>query len=324
MPNKYINIGIATYSTVQLTTVYGLTEMLNVANSYIKKQITEGCPLFRVSHWSINENNQFINQYSTSPQAPEQQNVIVIPGTIDTDTVDNSSELIIEWISEQYASGAIATSVCGGSFMLAKSGILKDRCVTTHWILKDRFEKEYPSICLDIDKILIDEGDIITAGGVTAWIELGLQLIRRFAGTDIMSRVAKYLLVDPNGKSQQFYRVFTPSFEHGNKSIIAVQHWIHTHYAQEVHLKELASIGNMSQRTLIRHFKSSLGLSPTCYIQKIRIDKAREMLESSTASITEISHKVAYNDPASFRKVFIREIGLTPGSYRARFNIESQ
>ena len=321
MRKSYKNIGIVKYPSVQLAAVYGLTDMLMTANDFVRTQNRRDIPLFCVSHWALDQKHQKLtSQFCTLEKIPEQQNIIVLPGTIAPGTLNDLDDSVIAWIRSQHAGGAIASSICKGAFALAKSGILNNRSITTHWAFEEEFSLQYPDVSLEIDKIIVDDGDIITAGGVMAWLDLGLRIIHQFAGAEVMASVAKFLLIDPSGREQKFYRAFSPPLDHGDELVMKAQHWLQANYGKPTSLELLADITAVSVRTLIRRFHSALDMSPTSYIQQVRVGKARELLEFTTLPVNQIAWQVGYEDPGSFRKVFQRELGLTPAQYRERFD----
>lgn len=138
-----------------------------------------------------------------------------------------------------------------------------------------------------------------------------------------MTSVAKFLLIDPSGREQKFYRAFSPPLDHGDSLVINIQQWLQANYGEPVSLKTLAEDTSVSVRTLIRRFQNALKMSPTAYIQKVRVGKAKELLEFSTQAVNQIAWQVGYEDPSSFRKIFQRELGLTPAAYRRRFQADA-
>ena len=205
--------------------------------------------------------------------------------------------------------------------MLGETGLLDGRSATTHWTHAEIFTQRFPKVQVDIDKLLINDGDIITAGGMMAWVDLGLNLIERFISPAIMVATARYFLVDAAGREQRFYSSFSPRMDHGDRAIVKAQRWLQTHQVESLTVPAMASRANLSERTFLRRFQGATGMPPTEYIQHLRVDKAREELEFSRLTIQEIAWKVGYKDPSSFRKVFQRIVGLTPGDYRRRFNV---
>ena len=323
MARSYTYVGIVKYPTVQLTAVHGLTDILVTANQFIQDLGKQDRPLFCVTHWALDREAQELrSQFCTLESVPSQLNILLLPGSLDRDTLIGSNPVILEWIRAKYEAGAIACSICKGAFFLAQSGILNNRTATTHWAFEEAFAAQFPDVDLQINEIIVDDGDIITAGGVMAWLDLGLRLVHRYAGSEVMLAVAKYLLIDPSGRQQKFYSAFSPSFDHGDELVVKTQHWLQANFGEPLSLEKLAEVAATSVRTLIRHFHSALNMSPTSYIQQLRIGKAREMLELTTFPVNQIAWKVGYEDPSSFRKLFQRSLGLSPGEYRRRFAVK--
>jgi transcriptional regulator GlxA family with amidase domain len=203
--------------------------------------------------------------------------------------------------------------------MLAHMGLLNGRSATTHWSYSDLFAARFPNISVNTDELIIDLGDVITAGGVMAWLDLGLRLIDRYLGPLVMMRTAQFFLVDPAGRQQRFYANFSPSMHHGDAAILKVQIWLQKPGSEPVTIEKMAARANLGQRTFLRRFQKMTGLTPTEYVQHLKVQKARELLEFTRLSIKEISWKVGYEDTGSFRKTFQKIIGLPPIDYRRRF-----
>lgn len=323
MTHSYIAAGIVNYPSAQLTAVHGLTDMLVTANRFIQQLGKMDTPLFCVTHWALSRDEKTIQpDFCTLASVPPQQDVLLIPGSLNCETGSQSNLVLLGWIRAQYDAGAIACSICKGAFILAQCGLLNNRTVTTHWALEEEFSAQFPDVHVQIDKILIDNGDLITAGGVMAWLDLGLRLIHRFSGPEVMLAVAKFLLIDPGGREQKFYSTFSPQLNHGDVAVVKIQRWLQTHYSESLSLETLARVAAISVRTLIRRFHSALDMTPTSYLQQLRVGKARELLEMTSLPVNNIAWSVGYEDPGAFRKVFQRSLGLTPGEYRQRFAVE--
>lgn len=225
------------------------------------------------------------------------------------------------WLLQQHDQGVAICSVCSGAFVLGATGLLNGRTATTHWLFKDEFLRSFPKVNLSIDKLVVDDGDIITAGGLMAWIDLGLKIIDRLFGSTVMVQTARFMLVDPPGREQRFYSNFSPVLQHGDQEILKVQHWLQANGAQATTLKLMSDKAGLGLRTFIRRFKKATNLNPTEYCQQLRVGKARELLEFTKKNIEEISWQVGYEDTGAFRKVFHKVIGLTPGEYRSKFSV---
>jgi len=173
---------------------------------------------------------------------------------------------ISKWILSQHKSGAVISSICGGAFILAETGLLIHRSATTHWELEQGFHATYPQVNLNTDKLLIDDGGTVTAGGIMVWLDLGLKLIDRFIGASVMLATARYFLIDPGGREQRFCSLFSPSLSHGDKAIIEVKHWLQRNSGDSLNVAILANRANLTEHTFARRFHKANGLNTTEYI----------------------------------------------------------
>ncbi|APX18013.1 hypothetical protein BWR17_19170 (plasmid) [Phaeobacter inhibens] len=215
-------------------------------------------------------------------------------------------------------SSVLLGSVCVGTFRLASTGLLDGRRATTHWSAEARFRTAFPKVYLDPTQTLIDEVDLITAGGLMAWVDLGLALVRRFLGPEIMHETARFMLADPGARDQRAYASFRTDLNHGDAPVRAVQEGLQRNLATPHSIINMAADAGLTRRTFLRRFKSATGLTPTTYLQKLRVEQARRLLEQESMPVEEIAWSVGYGDTGAFRAVFLREIGETPSAYRRR------
>lgn len=228
------------------------------------------------------------------------------------------------WVEASHRSGSLVCSVCVGAFQLAELGLLRGRPATTHWAMADELARRFPDVRVDADRILVDDGDIVTAGGLMAWTDLALLLIGRFAGPGAVSSTARAFLVDPGGREQRFYRTFAPARDHGDEAILEVQRWLQTRIGQASPVARMAEVAHLGERTFLRRFQRATGLRPTAYVQALAVGRAREFLEQTEMSQQEVAWAVGYEDPKAFRRIFGRLVGLGPGEYRKRFGTGSR
>jgi transcriptional regulator GlxA family with amidase domain len=198
--------------------------------------------------------------------------------------------------------------------------LLAGRQATTHWALSDQFTARFPDVLMESDHMVIDYGDVVTAGGVLAWADLGLRLTERFLGPTIMLETARYMLVDPPGREQRYYSDFNPRTKHGDALILKVQDWLWTQRERPVSIAHIATYASLEPRTLLRRFSKATGMKPSEYQQRLRITRAKELLEFSQRSIDDIAASIGYDDAGRFRRVFNKIMGLTPSDYRRRFS----
>jgi len=325
--DKITEIGLLLYPGAQAAAVNGLTDLFQVAN---RLSVERGGPRareLRTSHWLANgEAEQIARVFDTHDCMPKNEPLVtlILPPSLDAEPCGKSFRSHARWIAARHAEGTILCSICAGAFLLAETGLLNGRSATTHWIHAERLGRLFPEIHVNADKLMIDDGDVITAAGLMAWVDLGLQLIHRWIGPSVMLATARYFLVDAAGREQRFYSPFAPRLGHGDSAALDAQHWVQLHYAERVTVDAMASHAKLGERTFLRRFRNATGLKPNEYLQHVRIAKAREALEFSMQSVDEIAWMVGYEDHGAFRKVFNRIVGLSPGEYRKRFGIATR
>ena len=315
-------IGLLIYPGAQTAAINGLTDLFTVANRLSAERGGPASRALRISHWQSNgESGQLERVFDTHRAGHEPLAAVILPPSLDSEPCGDAFASHVRWITAQHARGTVLCSICSGAFLLAGAGLLNGRTATTHWIHADRLAERFPQIRVDRDKLIIDDGDMITAGGVMAWVDLGLRLIYRWLGPSVMLATARFFVVDAAGREQRFYSSFAPRLHHGDGAILQIQHWLQLNYAGSLTVAALAACAKLGERTFLRRFRQATGLKPVEYVQHLRIDKAREALEFSALTISEIAWTVGYEDQGAFRKVFRRILGLSPGEYRRRFGI---
>jgi transcriptional regulator GlxA family with amidase domain len=234
---------------------------------------------------------------------------------------------LVRWLREMYAGGATICAACTGGNLTAETGLLDGNEATVHWVVENSFRRRYPEILLRPDEVLVVSGDggrLITSGAATAWHDLALYLIARHVGPATAQEVARFLLWQWHRDGQAAYHVFDPPTDHGDAAILAAQRAIADNYAVAAPVEEMVRWSGLAPRTFKRRFKTATSHTPIAYVQRIRIERAKHLLETTDEPIEEISWAVGYEDPASFRRLFKRLTGLTPGAYRQRFQIPAE
>ena len=226
-----------------------------------------------------------------------------------------------DWLGAAYDNGTTLCAACAGSFWLAQTGLLEGRPATTHWALADEFREKFPGVDLRPDPLLIDDGDIITAGGAMAWTDLALRIVEREIGPNAVGRLARHLLIDPRGRTQSSYRVFHPVTDHGDEAVLALQRWMEQHLTADLSVVELARQAHLAPRSFQRRFKQATGIGSSVYVQNLRIERARQLLETTGRSVAQICWDVGYNDIPAFIRLFRSLSGVSPAGYRRRFRI---
>ncbi|WP_413711735.1 GlxA family transcriptional regulator [Rhizobium sp. Rhizsp82] len=311
MPKDHV-IGILTFSMCSRAAVHGLIEMWEIANIQAQaiglQDKILACEIDAESQTSLEsiENQRFA--------------AIICPPTTGTTSVELAKP-VGRLLIQHARTGTIMCSVCGGAFILAQTGLLDCRRVTTHWSLGGNLKERHPSIDVCTDELLIEEPDLISAGGVMAWTQLGLRLIERCFGSDVMLATAKFMLIDPADRPQGYYATFAPRLDHGDLGVADVQRWLHSVFGRSVTLDQMAARARTSKRTFLRRFQKATGMNPTDYCQRLKVNRSRGLLERSDIPIDAIAVQCGYEDQNSYRKIFKRVVGITPGEYRTRLAV---
>lgn len=227
-----------------------------------------------------------------------------------------------EWIRQAYERGALVTSVCSGALVLAASGILDGKQATTHWGFADVLARRHPDIDVRRERILAPTGDghrIVTAGGASAWTDLMLYLIARLAGEEAARRTAKVWLIDSHNDGQLSYASLTASRQHDDKLVADAQAWAADNYMSPSPVAAMTKGSGLSERGFLRRFRRATGQSPVEYVQTLRIEEAKQMLEASDIPIEGIAEEVGYLEPSSFRSAFQKRVGMSPSQYRRKW-----
>jgi len=314
MQRESVSIGIVTYPGCMQSAAQGLAEMFALANDISRQNRIR--THFSVELYSIESIRLDIQ---TGNEEPALLQIIIIPPDMKGVYYPNPDQELLKWILKQHAAGCIICSVCAGAFILALTGLLCNRTATIHWLLEKEFSDKYPDVQLDTNKLLINDGDLITTGGPMSWIDLGFELVAQFGNATVMRQLGKLLVVDTGSREQRYYKFFSPKLDHGDQAILKVQHSIQLNYGEPITIKALSEVGFLTERTFLRRFVNATGFKPVQYLQRVRIQKACELLEASNAAVSDISSKVGYKDENAFRKVFVKIIGLTPKEFKRRF-----
>ena len=232
----------------------------------------------------------------------------------------DANEGFVPWMIDQYNSGAEVASFCVGAFFLAYAGLLDGRKCATHWMHANDFRRRFPQIELIDEKIITEEDRIYTSGGAYAFLNLLLHLIEKYAGREAAILSAKAFSIDIDRSSQSAFIIFTGQKEHADEAVAQAQSFIEDNYEQQIRVNDLADQLGLSRRTFERRFKSATSNTVTEYVQRVKIEAAKRMLETTRKNVNEVMFDVGYSDTKAFRNVFRRVTGLTPIDYRTKYN----
>jgi len=307
------------------TTVFGPMDILNQAGRLWNRLAgTPRTPLFDVTLASADGKPiRSVNRVEIMPHCSIEQishtDLIIIASATYIDKILEQNPELPGWIRQHFDQGAHVASICTGAFLLAETGLLNGRSATLHWGFADRFRTRYPTVRLQHDRIFIDHGRLYCSAGVTAGMDLSLYLVEKFCGRQAATQSAKTMILSMDRESQAPFSCFPGITDHSDPLIVRAQKWLETNPAREVNYDELAHTFRISRRSLERRFKQATGMTLLSYLQALRVEKARQLLEEGIATFSEITYAVGYEDVSFFRKLFIRLTGLRPKEYQKKF-----
>ncbi len=252
-----------------------------------------------------------------------QTDLIIIPAIFgDYQTSFKENEDFVPWIIQQYKNGAEVATMCIGSFFLAQTGLLTGKQCATHWAHANAFRSMFPEIKLVDDRIMTAEDGIYTSGGAYSFLNLILYLIEKYAGREMAILISKTFLIDIEKSSQSPFTIFRGQMEHQDNAVKKAQLYIEENYQEKLSVEALADQFAVSRRSLERRFKKATSNTISQYIQRVKVEAAKNKLETGRNTINEVMYDVGYADIKSFRNTFRKYTGMSPVTYRNKYNKE--
>jgi transcriptional regulator GlxA family with amidase domain len=239
----------------------------------------------------------------------------------DEDMAGRHPELLA-WIRRRFDAGAWVYSACSGAILLAESGLLDGCDATSHWGYGDLFRTRYPKVRFRPEPVLAfadAQGRIVTAGGTSSWHDLALHIIARHASPGEALRIAKVYLLKLHPEGQLPYRALIRSGVATDPVVQALQRQLAEHFRDAHALARAIAHVGVAERTIKRRFRAATGSTPIEYLQHLRIEEAKRLLETRSVAVEDVGHEVGYEDGSFFRRLFKRTVGLTPSAYRRMF-----
>lgn len=227
---------------------------------------------------------------------------------------------LTDWLREHGPRARRLVSVCTGAILLAEAGLLDGRRVTTHWAYCDKLARDHPAVAVDPAPIYIRDGQVSTSAGVTSGIDLALALVEEDLGRDAALTVARHLVVflrRPGNQAQFSAQLAAQTAV--REPLREVQQWITEHPGGDLGVESLAGRARLSPRHFARAFRAETGMTPGRYVDRVRLEHARRLLEDTADGIEEISRASGYGTPEAMRRAFLKALGAAPAEYRRRF-----
>lgn len=320
-----MRVGIVGFDGCLSSAVVGLLDAFNIANRWTAEGALTRTPTgrfeARVLGALANVKGSSGLVFASEPFAEAAPvDVAIVPPTIHDPAMSVAANgAVVEFVSSHAAAGRLSASVCGGAFFLAHAGLLAGRRATTNPLFAAAFRRAHPNTTLLLERRLVDEGNVLTAGSTTAFLDLAVYLVDRFAGHTLAVLTAKALNIDKNHRSQLPHFLPFADKEHGDAVVSRLQTWLEDHFAESMSIEQMARQAALSQRSLNRRFLCATGRTPLEYLHRLRIESAKQHLETSALNVQEITSRVGYEDPRSFSRLFRSLTGQSPAQYRLRF-----
>jgi transcriptional regulator GlxA family with amidase domain len=244
--------------------------------------------------------------------------VAVPPGS----SLDGRFDREVRWLQECHARGATIATACSGAMVLAQSGLLDGHDATTHWAYCDVLRQRHPRVRVHPKRTLVVSGEgqrFVMAGGGASWLDLALYLVARFTDIETAMQTARINLIDWHEVGQQPFARLARSRQVDDAIIARCQVWIAEHYRESAPVAAMVRLSGLAERSFKRRFQAATGMAPLEYVHTLRLEEAKQMLESGDTPIEAIANEVGYEDAGFFGRLFRRQVNLTPAQYRRRF-----
>lgn len=267
----------------------------------------------------LNDGIFTIKADTTTDELNEIDLIIIPPMSGDMINDIHLNKEYIPWIIQQYKQGAEVASLCVGSFILADTGLLNGQQCSTHWQSANEFRRRFPEIDLVDEKIITNHNGLYTSGGSNSYWNLLVYLVEKYADRETSIWASKYFEVERNRDSQSLFMIFEGCKSHNDEAILAVQKHIEDSFKEKISIDDLAGLVHLGRRTFQRRFQKATHLTVKEYIQKLRIEAAKKLLEENNLTVNEVMYESGYNDTKAFRYTFKKVSGVSPLVYRQKF-----
>ena len=308
---------------VNLSSITGTFQILTRANQYWQKLGNTSMIDVRIAGFvkEIKLEDGFFSVNPINVSQIKKTDLLIIPAiAYDYDNVIRKNTELIAWITQQYNNGAEIATICTGAFLLASTGLLDGQSCSIHWNTASDFKQRFPNIGIHTDRLITVGPRIYTNGGAFSFLNLVLFLVEKYFGREIAIHCSKIFQIDIERTSQSPFSIFQPQKNHGDELISKAQTFIEENLAEKISFEDLASRLAISRRNFDRRFVKAVGNTPMEYLQRVKIEVAKRLLEKERTTIFEVMFEVGYSDDKAFREVFKKLTGLSPLDYKAKYN----
>lgn len=313
------NLAILLFPDVLLLDVAGPIEVFSVANRYLAPEDHYHVCTISTAEHTVRASNgvRMLADYVLS-DAPNAFDLLLIPGG--PGAYNDKHEAMQPWLREATKASRRYGSICTGAFILGEVGLLDGCHVTTHWNYIERLTQRFPAAKVDSDQIYIQDGKLLTSGGVTAGMDMALAILAEDCGKKVAVAVAKVLLVTmkrQGGQSQ--FSPLLAEVANEDSPIVRAQQYVLKQLNEEFSVESLAAIAGMSARNFSRVFLRDIGMTPMAFVHSARLDHARSLLETSLLPLKTVAYRSGFRNERCMRTLFSDRLGVSPAQYRHQF-----
>jgi len=326
MKNNGLHVSIVTLPDATLSTLSGLYDVFALFDTVVPESPPFEAEIVAPAHHLVSTASGLpLNAHKTIKEV-QHTDIVIIPSLLLANNKWQTGRYpqLVDWLKQMYEQGTTLCSACSGVLVLAETGLLDGCEATLHWAYEKTFRENFPDIQLRLERVLVVSGAdqrFIMSGASASWHDLALYLIARYAGPAAAQSIAKFFLLQWHSDGQAPYIVFQEEKDHGDAVILKAQQWMKEHLDSDNPIEEVVLQSGLPDRSFKRRFSKATGHSPIVYMQNLRVEAAKQQLESGDRAVDEISYSIGYEDPAFFRRLFKRTTGLTPGAYRKKFRV---
>jgi transcriptional regulator GlxA family with amidase domain len=324
---KQITILVPEGEGNNLSSIVGAYKLFSRANEYW--QLNGRKALYEIQLAGISRNVDFYDGlFSVKPHldisAIVKTNLIIIPSlNHDYQKAVKKNKPLIDWVERQYKNGAEIASICTGAFILASTGLLDGKNCSTHWAATENFKLMFPKVNLQLDQLITDEKGIYTNGGAYSFLNLMIYLVEKYFDRQTAIFCAKVFQIEMDRNSQSEFVIFTGQKLHGDDVVMKAQAFMESKLDEKISIEQLSARFAVGRRNFDRRFIKATGNTPVEYAQRVKVEAAKKSFESSRKTINEVMYEVGYTDVKAFREVFRKITGISPLTYRSKYNKEA-
>jgi transcriptional regulator GlxA family with amidase domain len=324
---KHLTILVPDGKGNNLSSIVGAYKIFTRANAYWKESC--GRELFKIQLAGVSKKVEYYEDLftvkpHTNISSISKTDLVIIPSlNHNYETAMKKNGALVAWIEGQYRKGAEVASICTGAFLLASTGLLNGKTCSTNWAVANEFQRRFPEVKLQVDRLITDEDGIYTNGGAYSFLNLIIYLVEKYYDRRTAIFCSKVFQIEMDRQSQSPFMIFKGQKQHDDEIVQQAQAYIESKVDEKISVEDLSSKFAVGRRNFDRRFIRATGNTPAEYAQRVKVETAKKAFETSRKTVNEVMYDVGYSDLKAFREAFRRITGMSPLEYRNRYNKEA-